>query len=75
MSETLARDVSGKCDDCEDRVKKGREKNDRKSLEKSEIESPAEYSRSTRSQIEKCTAGFPRRKSLAVSVKPLDLMC
>ncbi len=42
MSETLARDVSGKCDDCEDRVKKGREERQKK-LEKSEIESPAEY--------------------------------
>ena len=42
MSEPLARDVSGKCDSCEDRVKEGKEERQKK-LEKSEVESPKEY--------------------------------
>jgi hypothetical protein len=42
MSKPLARDVSGKCDDCEDRVKKGEEERQAK-LEKSEVESPEAY--------------------------------
>jgi hypothetical protein len=42
MSKILERDVSGKCDDCEDLVKKG-EKERQKKVEKSGVESPDEY--------------------------------
>jgi len=42
MSEPLERDVTGKCDDCEDRVKVGREER-QEQVEKSEVESPEEY--------------------------------
>ncbi len=42
MSDPLERDVSGKCDDCEDRVKEGKEER-QKELEKSGVESPEEY--------------------------------
>jgi len=42
MSEMPERDVSGKCDDCEDLVKKG-EKERQKKVEESEVESPEEY--------------------------------
>lgn len=42
MSEPLERDVSGKCDDCEDRVKKGKEER-QENLKKSDVESPDEY--------------------------------
>jgi len=42
MSEILERDVSGKCDDCEDRVKKGEEERQKK-LENAEAENPDEY--------------------------------
>ena len=42
MSKVLERDVSGKCDDCEDLVKKGEEERQKK-LEKSKVKSPDEY--------------------------------
>ena len=42
MSEILERDISGKCDDCEDLVTKG-EKERQKKVEKSGVESPEEY--------------------------------
>jgi len=42
MSEPLERDVSGECDDCEDRVKEGEEER-QKELEQSDVESPEEY--------------------------------
>ena len=42
MSKILERDVSGKCDDCEDLVKKA-EKERQKKVEKSGVESPDEY--------------------------------
>lgn len=44
MSEVLERDVSGKCDDCEDRVKEG-EKERQKEIEssKANVENPEEF--------------------------------
>ncbi len=42
MSEPLERDVSGKCDNCEDRVKKG-EKERQEELENENVKSPDEY--------------------------------
>lgn len=42
MSKILERDISGKCDDCDDLVKKG-EKERQKEVEKSGVESPDEY--------------------------------
>jgi PHP family Zn ribbon phosphoesterase len=42
MSEILERDVTGKCDDCEDRVKKG-EEDRQKELEELQAENPDEY--------------------------------
>lgn len=44
MSEVLERDVSGKCGDCEDRVKEG-EKERQKEIEssKSKVENPEEF--------------------------------
>lgn len=42
MSEIPERDISGKCDDCEDLVKKG-EKERQKKVEESGVESPEEY--------------------------------
>lgn len=42
MSDPLERDVSGKCDNCEDRVKEGKEERQKK-LEESEVESPESY--------------------------------
>jgi PHP family Zn ribbon phosphoesterase len=42
MTEPLERDVSGKCDNCEDRVKKGEEER-QEELEKHEGENPDEY--------------------------------
>ena len=42
MSKPLERDVSGKCDGCEDRVKEGKEERQEK-LEKSKVENPEEY--------------------------------
>jgi hypothetical protein len=42
MSEMPERDVSGKCDDFEDLVKKG-EKERQKKVEESGVESPEEY--------------------------------
>jgi hypothetical protein len=42
MSDALERDVSGKCDDCEDRVKEG-EKERQEKLKRSGVESPDEY--------------------------------
>jgi len=42
MSEILERDISGKCDDCEDRVKEG-EKERQKNVEESGVKSPKEY--------------------------------
>jgi hypothetical protein len=42
MSKILERDVSGKCDDCDDLVKKG-EKERQKEVEKSGVESLDEY--------------------------------
>jgi len=41
-AEALERDVSGECEDCEDRVKKGEEERQKK-LEKSKVKSPEEY--------------------------------
>ena len=41
MSEASERDVSGECEDCEDRVKKGEEERQKK-LEKSKVKSPEE---------------------------------
>ena len=42
MTEVLERDVNGKCEGCEDRVKEGEEERQKK-LEKSKVESPGEY--------------------------------
>ena len=44
MSEVLERDISGKCDDCEDLVKEG-EKKRQKDIEASqhEVENPEEF--------------------------------
>ena len=42
MSEMPERDISGKCDDCEDLVKKG-EKERQKMVEESGVKSPKEY--------------------------------
>jgi hypothetical protein len=42
MSEMPERDISGKCDDCEDLVKKG-EKERQKRVEESGVKSPKEY--------------------------------
>ena len=42
MAETLERDISGKCDDREDLVKKG-DKERQKKVEESGVESPEEY--------------------------------
>ena len=42
MSKILERDISGKCDDCDDLVKKG-EKERQKEVEKSGVESPDKY--------------------------------
>jgi hypothetical protein len=44
MSDTLERDVSGKCDDCEDRVKEGEEER-QKDIEASKykMENPEEF--------------------------------
>lgn len=42
MSEILERDVTGKCDGCEDRVKKGEEDRQKK-LEGSGVKAPDEY--------------------------------
>jgi hypothetical protein len=42
MSETLERDISGKCDDCEDRVRKGEEERQKK-VEESGVKSPEDY--------------------------------
>jgi len=42
LSEIPERDISGKCDDCEDLVKKG-EKERQKKVEESGVESPEEY--------------------------------
>lgn len=42
MSDVLERDVSGKCDGCQDLVKEG-EKERQKDLEKADVKSPDEY--------------------------------
>ena len=42
MSEIPERDITGKCDDCEDRVKEGEEAR-QKELEELEAENPDEY--------------------------------
>ena len=42
MSDVLERDVTGKCDDCEDRVKKGEEER-QKEVEDSGVKAPDEY--------------------------------
>jgi hypothetical protein len=42
MSEVLERDVTGKCDGCEDRVKKG-EQERQKEVENSGVKTPDEY--------------------------------
>ena len=44
MSDTLERDVSGKCDNCEDRVKEGEEER-QKDIEASKlkVENPEEF--------------------------------
>ncbi len=42
MSEIPERDIIGKCDDCEDLVKKG-EKERQKKVEESDVKSPEEY--------------------------------
>jgi hypothetical protein len=42
MSNVLERDVTGKCDDCEDRVKQG-EKERQKKVKEFEAQNPDEY--------------------------------
>jgi hypothetical protein len=57
MSETLERDISGKCDNCEDRVKEGKEER-QKQLEKSEVESPEEYPEAPGAKSRNAPPGF-----------------
>ena len=57
MSKILERDVSGKCDDCEDLVKKG-EKERQKKVEKSGVESPDEYPNAPGAKSRNAPPGF-----------------
>ena len=57
MSKILERDVSGKCDDCEDLVKKG-EKERQKEVEKSGVESPDEYHNAPGAKSRNAPPGF-----------------
>jgi hypothetical protein len=44
MSDTLERDITGKCDDCEDRVKEGEEERQKEiDKAKSKVENPQEF--------------------------------
>jgi len=44
MSDTLERDISGKCDDCDDRVKEGEEERQKEiEASKSKVENPEEF--------------------------------